>query len=51
MWQNPPKGVKIMNMAFERIEPNLVTGIISELGIYKHNIFSEELKRRYYWMF
>jgi ribose 1,5-bisphosphate isomerase len=51
IWKKPPKGVTIHNYAFEKIDPDLVTGIISELGIYKPAIFVEELKRNYSWMF
>jgi len=51
IWKKPPHGVIVDNHAFEKIDPNLVTGIISELGIYKPEIFVEELKRNYKWMF
>lgn len=51
VWKNPPKNVKISNFAFERINPNLITGIISELGIFKPHIFIEEVKRNYPWIF
>jgi len=51
IWKRPPKGVKIHNYAFEKIDPYLITGIISELGIYRPEIFVEELKRNYSWMF
>ena len=51
VWGEAPKGVGISNFAFEIIEPQLVSGIISELGIYNPMIFVEELKRNYSWMF
>ena len=51
VWKNAPKGIKIKNPAFERISPELIAGIISELGIYRHNLFIEELIDKYYWMF
>jgi ribose 1,5-bisphosphate isomerase len=51
VWKNPPKGVKISNYVFEIIDPNLVTGIISELGVYKPETFVEEVRRKYKWMF
>jgi len=47
VWDKKPKGVKIMNYAFEKIHPKLVTGIISELGVYPHQMFMEEVKRTY----
>lgn len=51
IWPTAPKGVLINNFAFERINPNLITGVISELGIYKPTIFVEEIRRAYPWMF
>jgi len=51
IWPTAPKGVKIDNFAFEKVNPDLITGIISELGIYKPTIFVEEVKRAYPWMF
>ncbi len=51
VWKNKPKGVKICNYAFEKISPDLITGIISEIGIYKPEIFIEEIRRNYSWMF
>jgi len=47
IWANAPKKLKIKNYAFEKINPELITGIISELGIYKPGIFIHELKRIY----
>lgn len=51
VWSDKPKDVKISNYAFEKINPELVTGIISELGIYSPQVFIEEVKRFYPWMF
>jgi len=51
IWPTAPKGVQIHNYAFEKIDPELITGIISELGIYNPTIFVEEIKRAYPWMF
>ncbi|MCD6590373.1 MAG: translation initiation factor eIF-2B [Candidatus Aenigmarchaeota archaeon] len=47
IWQNPPKGVKIENPSFERIDPNLVTAIISELGVLPHENFIESVMKNY----
>ena len=47
VWPNAPKGIKIKNYAFEKIDPELITGIVSELGIFKPRIFIKEMKRRY----
>lgn len=51
VWKNPPKNVTIMNPAFEKISPRLITGIVSELGVYKPEIFIEEVAHNYPWMF
>ena len=51
VWKDSPKGVKILNPAFEKIRPDLVAGIISELGIYPHQAFLEELEEKYSWLF
>ncbi|MDP2906346.1 MAG: hypothetical protein Q8O03_00235 [Nanoarchaeota archaeon] len=51
VWPNPPKGVKISNIAFELIAPELITGIISELGIYNPETFVVEVQKAYPWMF
>ena len=51
IWKNPPKGVTVNNFAFEKVSPSLITGIISELGIYKPHIFIQEVKVNNKWMF
>ncbi|MEM5872013.1 MAG: hypothetical protein QW051_04025 [Candidatus Aenigmatarchaeota archaeon] len=51
IWPNHPKGVKIENWAFEKIDPRLITAIISELGVYTHENFIEELKKNYPWLY
>ncbi|MBI5872076.1 hypothetical protein HZB88_03235 [archaeon] len=51
IWKNPPKGVKISNFVFEKIDPNKITAIISELGVLKPEVFIEEVKKNYPWMF
>jgi len=51
IWPTAPKGIKINNFAFEKIDPDLITGVISELGVYKPSIFVEEVKRAYPWLF
>jgi len=50
VWPNPPKGVTIDNHAFEIVDPDSVTGIISELGIYTPEIFVEQVRRAYPWI-
>lgn len=51
VWDKPPKGVKIMNNAFEKVDLDLITGIISEFGVYPPNSFCGEIKKSYPWMF
>jgi len=50
VWKNPPKKVKIDNHAFEIISPELVTGVITELGIFEPRILVTEIRREYGWM-
>lgn len=51
VWAQAPKGVKIMNPAFEKISPDLVSGIISELGVFKPEVFIQEVRKKHRWMF
>ena len=51
VWPRSPKGVRTDSHVFEKISPELITGVISELGIMKPTIFLEEVRRNYKWMF
>lgn len=51
VWENPPKGITIMNPAFEITSPDILTGIITELGIYKPETLVLEIQKNYPWMF
>ena len=51
VWENPPKGVKIWNYVFDKINPNLITAIICELGVLKPETFIQEVKKEYRWLF
>lgn len=51
VWKKAPKGVKILNLAFERVKPELVTAIVSELGILKPETFLLEVKKTYPFLF
>ncbi|MCK5026406.1 MAG: ribose 1,5-bisphosphate isomerase, partial [Nanoarchaeota archaeon] len=51
VWPNKPKNVSIDNFAFEQVNPALVTGIISEIGIYNPQNFRQGIKNHYSWMF
>ncbi len=51
VWDNPPKNVRIMNYAFEKVSPEFISGLISELGIYRPEMFMDEVRNNYPWMF
>lgn len=51
VWADAPKNVTIMNPAFEIVKPELVSSIISELGLYKPEMFIEEVRHKYPWIF
>jgi len=51
IWKNHPKGLKFSNYAFEMIAPEVMNGVITELGVYSSEILVQELKRKYKWMF
>ena len=51
IWKDAPDQIKIENYAFEKIDSDLITGIISELGIFKPQMFIEEMKTKYKFMF
>ncbi|MFH1308579.1 MAG: translation initiation factor eIF-2B [Patescibacteria group bacterium] len=51
VWDKPPKGVKISNIVFEEIEANLISGVISELGILNTETFVSEVKKKYPFLF
>ena len=50
VWVGAPRGVQIDNRAFEKINPELITGVISELGVYNPAVFIEEVKRAHPWI-
>ena len=50
VWEKPPKGVNVMNLAFERVDPKLITAIITELGDYPPAVFIQEVKNAYPWL-
>lgn len=50
VWESPPKGVKVLNPAFELTSADKITGIITELGVFKPETLVMEIKRAYRWM-
>lgn len=51
VWEDAPDGVKIYNPAFEITLPDMFTGVITELGIYKGEALVDAVKENYSWMF
>lgn len=51
VWENPPKNVHILNPAFEITAPDIFTGVITELGIYKPETLVHAVKEAYPWLF
>ncbi|MBU1992265.1 ribose 1,5-bisphosphate isomerase [Patescibacteria group bacterium] len=50
IWENPPKGVEILNPAFEVSLPDKFTGVITELGIFKPETLVLEVQKAYPWL-
>jgi ribose 1,5-bisphosphate isomerase len=50
VWENPPAGVTIKNPAFEITSPDVLTGIITEIGIFKPEVLVLEIQKYYPWM-
>ncbi|MBI2453540.1 hypothetical protein HYV56_02450 [Candidatus Peregrinibacteria bacterium] len=50
VWEDAPKEIKIHNPAFESLEADKITGIISELGVYKPETLIMEIKKTYPWI-
>ncbi len=50
VWEDAPTGVKIHNPAFEVCSPDNLTGMISELGIFKPEALITEIKAAYPWL-
>ncbi|MEK6816552.1 MAG: hypothetical protein AABY09_02985, partial [Nanoarchaeota archaeon] len=49
VWDNAPKGVKVMNYAFEKIDFKNITAIISDLGVLEPEVFVQEVRKKYRW--
>ncbi|MFW6383324.1 MAG: translation initiation factor eIF-2B [Nanoarchaeota archaeon] len=47
VWSGAPKKIKICNPAFEVVEPHKITAVISELGVYRPEVFPEIAERSY----
>lgn len=51
VWLDVPKGIVIKNYAFEDINPAIIAGVITELGIFRPERLFEEMTRKNKWMF
>lgn len=51
VWPDAPSNVTVTNYAFEKIDPDLITGIVTEFGIIDPNIISMTVKDKYPWLF
>ncbi|MGM5482703.1 MAG: translation initiation factor eIF-2B, partial [Nanobdellota archaeon] len=47
VWNRASKNIKIYNPAFEAINPQKVTGVISELGVYRPEVFPDLVSKSY----
>ena len=50
IWGNPTKNLNILNPVFEKINPKLIKGIISEFGVLKPEDFVNKVIKNYPWM-
>lgn len=50
VWPDAPKGVTIFNPAFEIISPDIITGVITEIGIYKPENIVNQIMVVYPWL-
>jgi len=47
VWDEPPEGVEVVNYAFEKISPEKVDGVVSELGVHAPDDFVEAVGEKY----
>lgn len=51
VWEDAPAGIQIFNPAFEITPADKITGIITELGVFKPETLVTEIQKSYPWMF
>ncbi|MBW2967190.1 hypothetical protein KY362_01760 [Candidatus Woesearchaeota archaeon] len=51
VWEKPPCGVRIDNFAFEQVDPKLISGVVTELGVFKPQALVTVMQKKYGWMF
>jgi len=47
IWAKPPKGLKLINLAFDMIPPEFITAYITEFGLVKPKDVAKVVKREY----
>lgn len=50
VWDNPTAGVTVKNPAFEITSPDVITGMITEIGIYKPEALIMGIQKFYPWL-
>ena len=50
VWEETPKGLKVLNFAFDKIPPKFIRGIITEFGIIKPRDIRKTIEKNYPWM-
>lgn len=51
VWKKHPRGLKIINPAFDRIPNKFITGYITEVGLVKPSEIKKEVFKNYSWVF
>lgn len=51
IWKNAPKGLKILNFAFDLVPGKFITGFITEFGVIKPKDVKRVIKEKYPFMF
>ena len=50
VWEDSPEGLQFLNLAFDKIPPKFIRGIITEFGIIKPRDIRAVVEREYPWM-
>jgi len=51
VWKNPPRGLNIINYAFDRIPTDMLSGYITEQGVINPEQLTDEVKKVCPWLF
>lgn len=51
VWESPPRGLRILNPAFEEVPREYIEGIITESGIFAPGSIYDVVRRDYNWIF